>query len=96
MLKLSVEVDTNFSEMSKKVIASLRAGVEYTGMPVQSCILVAGGQTGVLAAERIGMPCIVIRSSSTSRAEFPSARAVVEGFGAGDLTISRLCRMQSS
>lgn len=96
MLKLSVEVDTNSSEMSKKVIASLRAGAEYAGMPVQSCILLAGSQTGVLAAERIGLPCIVMRSSSTSRAEFPSARAVVEGFGAGDLTISRLRSMQSS
>lgn len=96
MLKLSVEVDTNSSKMSKEVIASLRAGAEYAGMPVQSCILLAGSQTGVLAAERIGMPCIVMRSSSTSRAEFPSARAVVEGFGAGDLTISRLLRMQSS
>lgn len=96
MLTLSVEVDTNSSEMSKKVIASLRAGMEYAGMPVQSCILLAGSHTGVLAAERIGMPCIVVRSSSTSRAEFPSARAVVDGYGAGDMTISRLCRMLSS
>lgn len=96
MLTLSVEVDTNSSEMSKKVIASLRAGMEYAGVPVQSCILLAGSHTGVLAAERIGMPCIVVRSSSTSRAEFPSARAVVDGYGAGDMTISRLCRMLSS
>ena len=47
---------------SEKVIAALRAGYEYVGCDVQNCVLVAGSQSGVLAAERIGMPCIVVRS----------------------------------
>jgi len=46
---------------SEKVIAALRAGSEYVGCDVQNCILVAGSQSGVLAAERIGMPCVVVR-----------------------------------
>ncbi|XP_057830156.2 CBBY-like protein isoform X2 [Cryptomeria japonica] len=93
MLNLSVEIDTTPDEMLKKIIASLRAGAEYTDIPLQNCILLSGCQAGVCAAQRIGMPCIVIRSSSTSRAEFPSARAVVEGFGYGELTVSKICRM---
>ncbi|KAH9288023.1 hypothetical protein KI387_032140, partial [Taxus chinensis] len=62
MLNLSVAIDTTPNEMSKKVIASLRAGAEYASMPVQNCILLSGCQTGLCAADRIGMPCIVIRS----------------------------------
>ncbi|XP_059069887.1 CBBY-like protein isoform X6 [Cryptomeria japonica] len=62
MLNLSVEIDTTPDEMLKKIIASLRAGAEYTDIPLQNCILLSGCQAGVCAAQRIGMPCIVIRS----------------------------------
>ncbi|PAN22014.1 hypothetical protein PAHAL_3G507300 [Panicum hallii] len=88
ILKLSVDITT--SESSEKVIAALRAGSEYVGCDVQNCILVAGSQSGVLAAERIGMPCVVVRCSFTARAEFPSAKAVMDGFGGTDLTVSKL------
>ncbi|XP_062202268.1 uncharacterized protein LOC133904756 isoform X4 [Phragmites australis] len=88
ILKLSVDIKA--SESSEKVITTLRAGSEYVGRDVQNCILVAGSQSGVLAAERIGMPCVVVRSSFTARAEFPSAKAVTDGFGGTDLTISKL------
>ncbi|XP_062202265.1 CBBY-like protein isoform X1 [Phragmites australis] len=60
ILKLSVDIKA--SESSEKVITTLRAGSEYVGRDVQNCILVAGSQSGVLAAERIGMPCVVVRS----------------------------------
>uniref|UniRef100_K3Z7L2 Haloacid dehalogenase-like hydrolase domain-containing protein n=1 Tax=Setaria italica TaxID=4555 RepID=K3Z7L2_SETIT len=88
ILKLSVDITV--SESSEKVIAALRAGSEYVGCDVRNCILVAGSQPGVLAAERIGMPCVVVRSSFTARAEFPSAKAVMDGFGGTDLTVSKL------
>ncbi|KAF7852181.1 hypothetical protein BT93_L5341 [Corymbia citriodora subsp. variegata] len=90
MLKLSVEIDTTSSESLEKIVVALRAGAEFAGVPVCRCILVAGSQSGVAAAERIGMPCVVVRSSLTSRAEFPSAKAVMDGFGGADLTISKL------
>ncbi|XP_066358641.1 CBBY-like protein isoform X2 [Miscanthus floridulus] len=87
---LNLSVDITASESSEKVIAALRAGSEYVGCDVQNCVLVAGSQSGVLAAERIGMPCIVVRSSFTARAEFHSAKAVMDGFGNTDLTVSKL------
>ncbi|KAG2622348.1 CBBY-like protein isoform X1 [Panicum virgatum] len=87
---LKHSVDITASESSEKVIAALRAGSEYVGCDVQNCILVAGSQSGVLAAERIGMPCVVVRCSFTARAEFPSAKAVMDGFGGTDLTVSKL------
>ncbi|XP_077244482.1 haloacid dehalogenase-like hydrolase (HAD) superfamily protein isoform X1 [Tasmannia lanceolata] len=90
MLKLSVEIDTSPTESLEKIVATLRAGAEYAGMPVESCVLIAGSQSGLVGAERIGMPCVVLRSSFTSRAEFPSANAVMDGFGGADLTISKL------
>ncbi|KAH7302105.1 hypothetical protein KP509_23G056700 [Ceratopteris richardii] len=93
LLKLSVEVDTTFSKSAKKAIALLRAGAEVAGVDAQNCILLAGGDTGVKAAERIGMPCIAVRSSLTSRAEFPAAIAVLDGFGSGSLTLQRLRRL---
>ncbi|XP_057830125.2 CBBY-like protein isoform X3 [Cryptomeria japonica] len=86
-------IDTAPDEMSKKIIASLRAGAEYADTQFQNCILLSGSQAGVSAAQCIGMPCIVIRSSSLSRVEFPYARAVIEGFGSGELTVSKICRM---
>uniref|UniRef100_A0ACD5W6M4 Uncharacterized protein n=1 Tax=Avena sativa TaxID=4498 RepID=A0ACD5W6M4_AVESA len=89
LLKLSVDINTA-SKSSEKIIATLRAGSEYVGCDVQNCILVAGSQPSVIAAERIGMPCIVVRSSLTARAEFHSAKAVMDGFGDTDLTISKL------
>ncbi|KAK4596983.1 hypothetical protein RGQ29_014851 [Quercus rubra] len=90
VLKLSVEIDTGSSESLEKTVAALRAGAEYAGVPFQNCVLIAGNQTGVAGAERIGMPCIVLRSSLTSRAEFHSAKAIMDGFGGADLTISKL------
>ncbi|TVU48845.1 hypothetical protein EJB05_00124 [Eragrostis curvula] len=88
ILKLSVDIKA--SESSEKIIATLRAGSEYVGCDMQKCVLVAGSQSGVLAAERIGMPCVVVRSSFTARAEFPSAKAVMDGFGGTDLSVSKL------
>ncbi|PIA25115.1 hypothetical protein AQUCO_12500023v1 [Aquilegia coerulea] len=43
-----------------------------------------------LGAEHIGIPCVILRSSLTSRREFPSADAKMDGFGGVDLTVSRL------
>ncbi|OIS98484.1 hypothetical protein A4A49_41368 [Nicotiana attenuata] len=62
MLKLSVDIDTTSSEEMKNVVAALRAGAEYANVPVDNCVLVAGSQSGVAGAERIGMPCVVVRS----------------------------------
>ncbi|XP_019228039.1 PREDICTED: haloacid dehalogenase-like hydrolase domain-containing protein At3g48420 isoform X2 [Nicotiana attenuata] len=96
MLKLSVDIDTTSSEEMKNVVAALRAGAEYANVPVDNCVLVAGSQSGVAGAERIGMPCVVVRGSSTARAEFPGAKAIMDGFGGGDLSISRLRQIQRS
>nr|GEW07849.1 haloacid dehalogenase-like hydrolase domain-containing protein At3g48420 [Tanacetum cinerariifolium] len=96
MLKLSVDIDTTSSEGMQKIVTVLRAGAEYAEVPVPNCVLVAGSLPGVAAAEQIGMPCVVLRSRLTSRAEFPSANAVLDGFGAPDLTISRLRLINSS
>ncbi|KAJ8763782.1 hypothetical protein K2173_003564 [Erythroxylum novogranatense] len=93
LLKLRVDIDTSSSESLEKIVAALRAGAEYAEVPVNRCVLIAGSKSGVAAAERIGMPCVVVRSSLTSRAEFPSAKAM-DGFGGADLTISRLRQMQ--
>lgn len=90
LLKLSVEIDTISSESLQKIVAALRAGAEYAEVPVPNCVLVTGNQAGVVAAEQICMPCVVLRSSLTSRAEFPSANAVMDSFGGADLTVSRL------
>lgn len=96
MLKLSVDIDTTSSEGMQKIVTALRAGAEYAEVPVPNCVLVAGSLPGVAAAEQIGMPCVVLRSRLTSRAEFPSANAVLDSFGAPDLTISRLRLINSS
>lgn len=96
MLKLTVDIDTTSSEGLQNVVAALRAGAEYANVPVDNCVLVSGSQSGVTGAERIGMPCIVVRSSSTARAEFPGAKAIMDGFGGADLTISRLRQIQGS
>lgn len=90
VLKLTVDIPTGASESMDEIVAALRAGAECTGTAVQNCILIAGGQSGVLGAARIGMPCVVIRSSLTSRAEFHSANAVMDGFGGADLTVLKL------
>ncbi|KAL8507390.1 hypothetical protein ACS0TY_018077 [Phlomoides rotata] len=90
MLKLKVELNTSSSESLQNIIVALRAGAENVQVPIYNCVLVAGSQSGVAAAERIGMPCVVLRSSLTSRAEFPSAIAVMDGFGGADLSVSRL------
>ncbi|XP_059288059.1 CBBY-like protein isoform X2 [Lycium ferocissimum] len=96
ILKLTVDIDTTSSEGLKNVVAALRAGAEYANVPVHNCVLVSGGQSGVAGAERIGMPCVVVRSSSTARAEFPGAKAIMDGFGGGDLSISRLRQIRGS
>ncbi|XP_004486444.1 CBBY-like protein [Cicer arietinum] len=90
MLKLSVEIDTSLSESLDKIVAALHAGAECAGIPISNCVLVAGSQSGVAGAERAGMPCVVLRSSLTSRAEFPLAMATMDGFGGADLTIAKL------
>ncbi|XP_026417624.1 CBBY-like protein [Papaver somniferum] len=91
-LKISVDLNTMPTESSEKIVATLRAGAEYARVPVQNCVLIAGGQLGVSGSQCIAMPCIVLRSSSTSRAEFPSARAIMDGFGGADLTVSKLLK----
>ncbi|CAI9090464.1 OLC1v1025241C1 [Oldenlandia corymbosa var. corymbosa] len=93
MLKLRVDIDTSSSESLQYVVATLRAGAEFAEVPLYKCVLVAGGQLGVSGAERISMPCVVLRSSFTARAEFPSANSVLDGFGGTDLTISRLQKL---
>ncbi|XP_020092491.1 haloacid dehalogenase-like hydrolase domain-containing protein At3g48420 [Ananas comosus] len=90
ILKLSVDINMGLSESFETIVAALRAGAEYAGLPVQNCVLIAGNQSGALAAEHIGMPCVVLRNSFTARAEFRSAKAVMDGFGGADLTISKL------
>ncbi|XVE51709.1 hypothetical protein DITRI_Ditri02bG0062900 [Diplodiscus trichospermus] len=92
MLKVSVNIDTSSSESLEKIVAALRAGSEIAGIPVHNCVLIAGSKSGVTGAEQIGMPRVVLRSSFTSRAEFPSANAIMDGFGGADLTISKLCQ----
>ncbi|XWS19947.1 hypothetical protein CRYUN_Cryun31cG0059400 [Craigia yunnanensis] len=96
MLKVSVNIDTSSSESLEKIVAALRAGSEIAGIPVYNCILIAGSKSGVAGAEQIGMPRVVLRSSFTSRAEFPSANAIMDGFGGADLTISKLCQKRWS
>ncbi|CAN6689312.1 unnamed protein product [Malus baccata var. baccata] len=89
-LKLIFDIDTRPPESLEKTIAALRAGAEVAGLPVCDCVLIAGSQSGVAGAERVGMPCVVLRSSLTARAEFPLANAIMDGFGGADLTISKL------
>ncbi|GKV44275.1 hypothetical protein SLEP1_g51471 [Rubroshorea leprosula] len=96
MLKLSVDLDTTSAESLQKIVATLRAGAEFAGVPVYNCVLIAGSRSGVSGAEQIGMPCVVLRSSFTSRGEFPSANAVMDGFGGADLTISKLLKRRWS
>ncbi|XP_072957309.1 CBBY-like protein isoform X2 [Typha angustifolia] len=96
ILKLSVDINASQSGSFEMIVATLRAGAEYAGLPVQNCVLIAGNQFGVLGAEHIGMPCVVLRNSLTARAEFPSAKAVMDGFGGADLTISKLRNKISS
>ncbi|XP_031505218.1 CBBY-like protein isoform X1 [Nymphaea colorata] len=90
VLKLSVEIDTTSAEILENIVATLRAGAESAGLPVDQCVLVAGSLSGALAAERIGMPCVLLRSRVTSRAEFPTTATVMEGFGGSDLTVFKL------
>lgn len=44
------------------IVTALRAGAEMVEVPISNCVLVTGSQSGVAAAERIGMPCVVLRS----------------------------------
>lgn len=89
ILKLKVEIGSGLHENLPKTIAALHAGSEYAGVPVNNCVLITGSQSGVAGAERVGMPYVVLHSRA-SQAEFPSASAVLDGFGGADLTISKL------
>ncbi|KAL3680650.1 hypothetical protein R1sor_023606 [Riccia sorocarpa] len=93
MLKLSVEVDTTYSQMSKKAVAALRAAAELAERGVDRCVLLATGHPGAQAAQKIGMPCVVVRSSLTTRAEFPAAKGALDGYGPGAVTLSRLLKL---
>ncbi|KAG6555478.1 hypothetical protein Mapa_002713 [Marchantia paleacea] len=93
MLKLSVEVDTSYIQISKKAIAALRAGSEIAERGVDRCILLASGHLGAQAAQKIGMPCVVVRSSVTTRGEFPGAKAALDGYGPGAVTLPRLLKL---
>ncbi|CAH9111880.1 unnamed protein product [Cuscuta europaea] len=95
MLKSSADISTASSECFENIVAALRAGAEYVDTPLDKCILVAGSQSWVSAAEQIGMLCVAVRSSLTANAEFPGANVAMDGFGGEDLTISRLCQIQN-
>ncbi|GAU50052.1 hypothetical protein TSUD_408480 [Trifolium subterraneum] len=86
----SKEVLSSLHKDRDKIVTALHAGAECAGLPICNCVLIAGSQSGVAGAERAGMPCVVLRSSLTSRAEFPLAIATMDGFGGADLTISKL------
>lgn len=92
VLKLHVDINSGTAESLQEVIAALRAAAECTEVPLHKCVLVAGSISVVGAAERIGMPCIVVRNRLTYGAEFPSAKAVYDGFGDVDLTMPKLRR----
>lgn len=96
MLRVSVELDTGSTEGTKRAVAALRAAAEMLGVPSPSCVLLAGSHAGSQAAISAGMVCIVLRSSITMRAEFPQARAVMDSFGPGALTLARLTRFVES
>ncbi|XP_057830117.2 CBBY-like protein isoform X2 [Cryptomeria japonica] len=75
-------IDTAPDEMSKKIIASLRAGAEYADTQFQNCILLSGSQAGVSAAQCIGMPCIVIRSRQNNEHKCTKENTVLYAFDA--------------
>ncbi|KAM1864399.1 hypothetical protein ACFX14_004613 [Malus domestica] len=90
LLKLILDIDTRPPESLEKIIIALQAGAEVAGLPVCNCVLIAGSQSGVAGAKRVGMPCVVLRSSLTARDEFPCANAIMDGFGGAELTIPKL------
>ncbi|KAM1008026.1 hypothetical protein TB2_004386 [Malus domestica] len=90
LLKLILDIDTRPPESLEKIILALQAGAEVAGLPVCNCVLIAGSQSGVAGAKRVGMPCVVLRSSLTARDEFPCANAIMDGFGGAELTIPKL------
>lgn len=94
MLKLNVDINTGTPESLREIVAALRAGAENAEAPIRNCVLVAGSQPLIAAAEVTGMPCIVLRNSLTSRAEFQSA-VVMDSFGDVNLTVSKLRLMLS-
>ncbi|CAK9182103.1 unnamed protein product [Ilex paraguariensis] len=62
--------DTDQAPCLEKIVAALRAGAEYAEVPVNNCVLIAGSKLGVAGAERIGMPCVVLRSSLEVEGEY--------------------------
>lgn len=91
MLQIAVDLDTP-SESSFGV-AAFRTAAELLHSPPSSCVVLAGAQATVQLAARAAMTVCVLRSSMTSGAEFPGARAVFDGLGAGALTLPRLQRL---
>ncbi|CAO2823219.1 unnamed protein product [Amaranthus hypochondriacus] len=96
MLKLRVDINTGTPKSLQETVTALRVGAETAEAPIENCVLVAGSKPVIAAAEITGMPCIVLRNSLTSRAEFPSAVAVMDAFGDVDLTVSKLRSKLSS
>ncbi|KAL9224390.1 hypothetical protein vseg_000427 [Gypsophila vaccaria] len=90
MLKLRVDINTGTPESIRETVIALRAAAENAGSSVCNCVLVAGSQSAIAAAEITGMPCVVLRNSMNSRAEFPSSVSVMDGFGDVDLTVPKL------
>lgn len=62
MLNYKFELISGELSSLQKTVATLRAGAEYAGVPFKDCVLIAGSQSGVSGADRIGMPCVVLRS----------------------------------
>lgn len=92
-LKVTVELDTGSGRLLRRGVAALRAAAELVGVEAQRCVVLAGSHSALQAAQTGAFPCVVMRSSITARAEFPQARAAMEGFGAGALTVARLLRL---
>ncbi|KAL8151663.1 hypothetical protein V2J09_021471 [Rumex salicifolius] len=89
-LQLRVDFNELTAESMQKIVAAIRAATEYAGVSVPNSVLVAGTRSTIAAAERVGMPYVVLCNSLTPRSAFPSAKAVMDGFGDVDLTVSKL------
>ncbi|KNA18002.1 hypothetical protein SOVF_074770, partial [Spinacia oleracea] len=62
MLKLRVDINTGTPERLREIVAALRAAAENAVAPISNCVLVAGSQPLIAAAETAGLPCIVLRN----------------------------------
>lgn len=59
---MCLSIYASYAISLEKIVTTLRTGAEYAGLPVHHCVLIAGSQSGVVGAENIGMPCVVLRS----------------------------------